>query len=75
MPLPAGSLAFTVCQVPVVYTLVEGDGTVQVAFTDGETTAQPGDRLDAAVAAAIFARRGTVDHIRVAIAARMLCAV
>ena len=75
LPLAAGQLAFTVCQVPVIYSLVEGDGTVQVALTDGGTTTHAGDRLDPSVAAAIFARRGIVDHVRVGIAARTLCAV
>ena len=75
MPLARGELAFTVCQVPVIYTLVEGDGTLQVTYDDGTTSAHDDPRLDTGVAEAVFARRGTVDHIRVGVPTETLCTV
>jgi hypothetical protein len=71
--LPAGSLAFTVCQVPVIYRLGDGgvnnaavhtdDGNgVTVRMSDGSI--QP---LDAERSRALFARDGSIERIEVAV--------
>ena len=46
LQLAAGELAFTFCQVPVVYRLGRR-AAVQVAWQDGKTTAAAGDALAA----------------------------
>jgi len=63
--LAAGSLAFTYCQVPVVYEKVEGEGSVQVRF-DGDSFEEfPGNRMDRESSGALLARRGAIREIRV----------
>jgi hypothetical protein len=65
--LPAGSLGFTYCQVPIVYRLV-GDGpTVAVTTVDGATLRFNGDSLDRETSAAIFGRRSSIAMIEVGI--------
>ena len=64
--LGAGSLAFTFCQVPVVYHRAESLG-VQVHLADGTVVDCAGARIGADISASIFERRGTVDRIEVKI--------
>jgi hypothetical protein len=65
--LPAGSLVFTLCQVPVVYH-PEGNGYhITVTFADGATTEVDGNALDTSLSAEIFARNGRIDLIKVTI--------
>lgn len=66
--LPAGSLAFTYAQVPVVYTLTD-DAATTVTLTGPHGTARRvvGDTLDAAVSAAVFGRDGSAVRIDVAV--------
>jgi hypothetical protein len=64
--LPAGGLAFTLCQVPVVYAPAAA-GWVRISCTDGSTVEHAGDRIDADLAAEIFARSGHVTGIRVGV--------
>ncbi len=65
LPLPAGSLAFTLCQVPVVYARAADAGRIRVTFADGTVREVPGDRLEARLAAELFARSGRIAAIRV----------
>jgi hypothetical protein len=75
-PLPAGSLAFTFCQVPVVYRADDAaagragsDGTpvrvaaVEVLLADGRTVEAPDGVLPADLSAEVFARTGRVERI------------
>lgn len=64
IPLEPGSLAFTICQVPVVYRL-SPEPRLVVTFSDGSARATPGDTLDRATSAAIFARTGRVERVDV----------
>jgi hypothetical protein len=72
LPLAAGNLAFTVCQVPVVYELAEDGPAVVVALVEGELETAVGLRLSARTSAAVFERTGEVKLIRAAIPASML---
>jgi hypothetical protein len=74
IPLPTGSLAFTFCQVPVVYERVVGDPWIRVVFRDGFASEAPGGRLDPALSAEVFARSGRIECIRVGVSERQLCA-
>jgi hypothetical protein len=64
LALPVGALAFTYCQVPVVYHLGEVRRIV-VTEADGGITGIAGDTLDAARAAALFERRGQIVRLDV----------
>lgn len=64
--VPAGTLALTVCQVPV---LVRRGAAPSVTATlaDGSRVEQPGDELDADLSAAVFRRTGEVTRIDVVV--------
>jgi hypothetical protein len=65
--LPTGSLAFTVCQTPVIYHLTSGDAKTTVHWTNGKTVVLPQHQLDQQVSAAIFERDGAIARIEVSV--------
>ena len=71
--LSAGSLAFTFCQVPVVYERVDGEGWVRVVLDDGSKTTRPGGSLDEELSREIFGRTGRVASIHVGVPRSLLC--
>ena len=66
LSVPAGGLAFTWCQVPIVYTLGNGSGDrVTLTLDDGTRTAVLDNGIDADLSATIFQRAGRVRRIDV----------
>jgi hypothetical protein len=66
LTVPAGGLAFTWCQVPVVYRLCDRDEASLVVFQgDGETRTIQSLSLPADLSGEIFRRSGTVRRITV----------
>ena len=64
LSLPANSLAFTICQTPVIY--AAGDvAKIEVVFSDGRTTIFTGNCLDRPATRSIFERDGQVKMLRV----------
>nr|NIU24719.1 hypothetical protein [candidate division KSB1 bacterium] len=66
LSLPANSLAFTFCQVPIVYTLAD-KAQIEVVFEDGRVQLSAGGQLDKATSQHIFDRDGQVQLLRVQI--------
>jgi hypothetical protein len=64
MDLPEVSLAFTLCQTPILYHLAERSG-MEVHFADGSFVEVPGSRLDLELSQHIFKRDGVVERIDV----------
>jgi hypothetical protein len=64
IPLPAGTLAFTYCQVPVVYHL-DGARRIELSGRDGRTSEIAGDTLDRDASASVFQRTGRIRRIDV----------
>ncbi len=65
-PVPAGALAFTVAQTPVVYDLdAEGPARLRVHLSDGSSREVEGAILPRALSAHVFARDGVVRAIDV----------
>ncbi|MEZ4404175.1 MAG: hypothetical protein R3B06_29400 [Kofleriaceae bacterium] len=62
--LPPGTLAFTYCQVPVVYHLRD-ERQIIVTTAAGDRHVVPGDTLDAVRSASLFARTGALVRIDV----------
>jgi len=62
--LPPGTLAFTYCQVPVVYHLAD-DPRIEWTRSDGTVAAVAGDTLDRDCSAAIFERTGAIRRVDV----------
>jgi hypothetical protein len=64
LELPAGTLAFTLCQVPIVYHLGERR-RVSVTGADGLTQEIGGDTLDPERSSSLFRRDGMIRRIDV----------
>jgi hypothetical protein len=62
IPLDAGSLAFTLCQVPIVYH-AGGPPRLAVTAADGSVRSTPGDTLDAETSAELFERTGRIARV------------
>ncbi|MEN8797658.1 MAG: hypothetical protein ABF293_00325, partial [Flavobacteriaceae bacterium] len=62
LPLAAGSLCFTFCQVPVVYILSSEEG-VEIEFKDNTTKQIDNLTLDPASSKKVFERKGEIRNI------------
>ncbi|MFM7205073.1 MAG: hypothetical protein ACKO4T_00170 [Planctomycetaceae bacterium] len=69
--VPAAGLAFTLCQVPVVYGPAN-EPTVTVEHADGRIEVHAGNRLPADVSRAILSRSGRIGCVRVGLAREAL---
>jgi hypothetical protein len=65
LTVPAGGLAFTLCQVPVVYRRGEGEASIRVVRGDGAAREIPGQTLDQDTSRRLFLRRQDIDRIEV----------
>jgi hypothetical protein len=72
LPLAAGQLAFTYCQVPVVYTLVEGPAWVRLTLDDDRVLERAGDRLEADDSRLLWSREGGLRRLDVGVTASRL---
>jgi hypothetical protein len=66
LKVAAGSLAFTYCQIPVVYTMAE-EAKINAHFSDGQVKEIPGSVLDTKTSQQIFHRSGEVTLLQVAV--------
>ena len=67
--LKAGSLAYSICQVPVILQ-ASSQNSIEICFTDGGTRQVDGHLLDSASSRHIFNRDGVVHHLIVYLAAQ-----
>jgi hypothetical protein len=72
LTLPAGGLAFTYCQVPVIYRLTVGRARIRILYANGTATEQAGNVLDARVSADLLARNGRLERLDVDVPERTL---
>jgi hypothetical protein len=63
--VPAGGLAFTFCQVPIVYQFDAATTSITVHHRDRDPEVLAGDRLPAPLAAEVFLRAGAITGIEV----------
>jgi len=73
LEVPAGGLAFSVCQVPVIYRLGALETGLRVTAHDGTSVTVAGDQLDAERSQALWARTGSLAKIEVNIPEHLLC--
>jgi len=66
------SLAFTLCQVPVIYELGAGRPRIRLQFADGSQVECRGDRLDSKISGELFSRSGRIEQILVTVEASQL---
>jgi len=62
--LETGTLAFTICQTPVVYRLADGDN-VTIYMNDGEAVSMMNLSLNKQISCHLFARDGMINRIEV----------
>lgn len=60
--LPPGHLAFTLCQVPVIYRLGQTD-CIEVWRTEGEDQTLPGKELPKALSSSLMRREGQIEKL------------
>ena len=65
--MPAGTLAFTYCQVPVCYRLAEKT-SIEIERADGKRESHPANHLTLADSTSIFARDGQIARLTVCVA-------
>jgi len=65
--VPAGALAFTFCQVPIVYMLSGERAWIRVTGSDGTSPTLEGDHLDVSHSRALFSRSGAISRIDVGV--------
>ena len=65
LQVPADALAFTYCQVPIIYRIGDDAGMVTVSAADGSSTTFSDLRLDTGTSAAMFERSGEIEAIEV----------
>jgi hypothetical protein len=64
--LPANTIAFTYCQVPIIYT-VASVAAIEVTFSSGKTETIQSNNLPTHISEMIFGRTGEVTSVRVSI--------
>ncbi len=64
LPLPAGSLAFTFCQTPIVYTR-SSEAQIEVVYADGRSACISATALDTTTSHHILSRNGLVKWVHV----------
>ncbi len=67
--LPPGSLAYTFCQVPIVYTGSDDD-RIDIVYSSGQQRQVPGHGLDAETSGHVFRRDGHIGRITVCVRPR-----
>ncbi len=65
--LPAGTLAFTWCQVPIVYASTAAAASVTATLRNGEKQSFPASELSPEISAALFRRSGEVRRLDVSV--------
>lgn len=61
-----GQLAFTYCQVPIIYTIAD-QMHIKIQHRDGSTTVIKGPSLDAAMSDVLFERTGSIEQLIVSV--------
>ena len=64
--LKEGSLCFTYCQIPIIYSLSEKEG-IEVVFNDASKTIFNSLSLDVKTSTKVFSRSNEINHIKVSI--------
>ena len=71
LELPSNSLAFTYCQVPIIYHLSE-EGALTVSWSDGKQAQSAEPVLDEATSRELFSRTGAISQVEVWVSSQSL---
>jgi hypothetical protein len=67
MPVPAGALAFTFCQVPFCYLRGTGQQGIEITRADGTKEKIQGHAFDQTRSAELFGRKGKISSVTIAL--------
>jgi hypothetical protein len=67
LPLTKDSLAFTYCQVPIVFSKNKGKVCIDVSYTDGQKKTFQASGLDSDTTLELFSRNNVIEKIVVSI--------
>ena len=67
MPVPAGALAFTFCQVPFCYLRGTGQQSIEITCADGSEENIQGHALNQTLSAELFGRKGKISSVTIAL--------
>ena len=67
LPLSKDSLAFTYCQVPIVYNKNKGQASIKISYTDGQQKTLKASGLDRETTLELFSRNNIIEKIVVSI--------
>lgn len=70
--VPAGAMAFTYCQIPIVYRITSESG-MRIQYADGTSVEQAEATMNAADSKEIFQRSGRVESVEVKLTKAQLC--
>ena len=65
LDLSRNQLAFTYCQVPIIYELKDIEQNISILYTDNEIDIIMGDSLTREISTEIFSRSGKIKEIKV----------
>jgi hypothetical protein len=71
--VPVAGLAFSFCQVPIIYELTSDDHWIRTTNRNGSSSFHQGNRLDADQSRALFERLGEISRISVGVPEHRLC--
>jgi hypothetical protein len=67
LPLTKDSLAFTYCQVPIIYTKNSSKTSIKVSYTNGQQKTLQTNSLDSETTLELFSRNNVIEKIVVSI--------
>ena len=65
LDLNQNQLAFTYCQVPIIYELKDGDQNISISYANNKVESINGDSLPKEISADLFSRSGKIKKIKV----------
>ena len=65
--VPEGGLAFSFCQIPVIYEISEDEAWIRVTESGSVSSIRPGNQLDPRCSRALFDRLGTITRVDVGV--------
>ena len=65
LDLNQNQLAFTYCQVPIVYELKDEDQSISISYANNKIESINGDSLSKEISADLFSRSGKIKKIKV----------
>lgn len=70
--IPHSSLCYTLCQIPVIYSVADGKRQIQIVYESGASENIEGLEIDASISAMIFGRDTSIKQIHVSLTPQLV---